>query len=375
MVYVATCGYLEPVVALLALGALYAAEKAGASLAAGWPLAAGLLAGSAAASKYHGLFFVLAAALMLLQPDGRRANLRRLALYAAAVLVAAGPSYLRIYGATGNPLFPFYPEHFGSSEWTEDSMLPRGAGRWLRVTTLLWDLTFRRDLVGWLPPYSPIFLLALPLVAWATLRWPDLRRPALVALAFVLISPTHGHYFSMIAGCWALVAAAGLARLSATAPERRKWLTAGAALLALGGPAYAFYRIDLLGLPPAGRAGRERLLAAQLPAYPAILFLEREAPAGTVFAAGPVLARMTAYYDGILLGDVNGLDSVARVERRAAELGSLGAALDEIGAGWLLVGREEPGWLALAGSDPRLDPVFADAGATVYRLAPIRLAP
>lgn len=368
-VYLATCGYLEPALGLLVLGALYAAEKAERTTAAFWPLAAGFLAGSAAATKYHGLFFLAATPLLMLRFEAgeRRADLRRLALYAVAALVAAGPSYARIYGFTGNPLFPFYAEIFGSGPWTEETMLPRGAERWQRVTTLLWDLSFRRDAVGWLPPYLPVFLLALPMALYALRRWPDLRRPAIVVLAFLVISPTHGHYFAAVASVWALLLATGLARLFARPPHRRA-LAAAALLLALGGPAYAFYRMNLLGPPPGDAAGRDRLLAAQLPLYPAILFLDREAPAGRVFAAGPVAARMTSYYDGTLLGDVNGVDSVARIGIRARELGSLAAALEEIGAGYALIDAQEKEWLELAGGDPGLEEVYRDAGAAVYRL-------
>lgn len=369
-VYLATCGYLEPALALLVLGALYAAERAGRGSAPGWPLAAGFLAGSAAATKYHGLFFLAAAALLMLGREGRRANARRLALYAAAALAAAGPSYARIYGLTGNPLFPFYTEIFGRGPWTEESLLPRGGERLERVTTLLWDISFRREAVGLLPPYSPIFLLALPMALYACWRWPDLRRLVAVALAFLLVSPTHGHYFVAVAGVWALVLATGLARLGATRPARRRLLAAAAALLALGGPAYAVYRIGLLGPPPADDKGRDRLLAAQLPAYEAILFLDREAGGAQVFAAGPVLARMTVYYDGILLGDVNGVDAVDRVAARARRPGGLAAALEEIGAGFALIDGQEAEWLELAERDPRLERVYRDAGASVYRLRP-----
>jgi hypothetical protein len=368
VVYLATCGYLEPILALLVLGALYAAEKGAASTAAGWPLAAGLLAGSAAASKYHGLFFAAATAALLLGPGGWRVNLRRLALFGAAALLAAGPSYARIWWHSGSPLFPFYPEIFGSGPWTEEILLPRGEERWPRVTTLIWDLIFRRDLVGRLPPYSPSFLLALPAAVWALWR-PELRRLALVVLCFLVIAPTHGHYFTIVAPIWALLLAAGLARLVGEGP-RRRWLAAAAIVVALGGPAYAIYRIGLLGPPPATAVGRDRLLAEQLPAYPAILFLNGEAGGQTVWAAGPVMARMTSYYGGILLGDVNGADSVGRIEKRAAELGSLGAAIEEVGAGWLLVESGEKGWQKLAEDDKRLERVFADPGAAVWRLRP-----
>lgn len=368
VVYLATCGYLEPILALLVLGALYAAEKGAAAESMAWPLAAGFLAGSAAASKYHGLFFVAAAAALLLGPGGWRANLRRLALFGGAVLVAAGPSYCRIFFHSGSPLFPFYPEIFGSGPWTEEALLPRGGERWKRVGTLIWDLIFRRELVGWLPPYSPVFLLALPAAFWALSR-PELRRLALVVFCFLLISPTHGHYFTIVAPLWALLLAAALARSIGEGP-RRRWLAAAAVVMAFGGPAYSIYRIGLLGPPPATAEGRERLLTEQLPAYPAIVFLNHEAPGQTVWAAGPAMARMTSYYGGILLGDVNGADSVDRVGRRALELGSLGAAIEEVGAGWLLVEGGEPAWQKLADADPRLEKVFPGDGATVWRLRP-----
>ena len=374
-VYLATCGYLEPPLALLVLGALYAAEKAPTPASQpAWPLAAGFLAGSAAAAKYHGLFFLAAAALLLLRradltagAPGYRRLARRLAHYGAAALVAALPCYARIYGWTGNPLFPFYSELFGSGPWTEETMLPRGEERWSRVLTLFWDLIFRRERVGLLPPYSPAFLLALPAGLFAAWRFEDLRPLFLAAFCFLLISPTHGHYFLTIAAIWALLLATTLHRLLA-GPARRRVLVGAAILLALGGPAYAFYRMRLLSPPPAGEAGRQRLLAAQLPAYEAILFLNREAPGEAVFAAGPELARMTVFLDGQLLGDVNGSESVQRVAERTAALGSLSAALEETGARLLLLGAGETAWLAAAAADPRLEKIFEDAGAAVYRL-------
>lgn len=370
VVYLATCGYLEPVLGLFILAAFYCAEKALTAASAGWAAAAGLFAGCAAAGKYHGLFFVAAIGAALLRREPWPANLRRLAIYGAVAALGAGPAYLRIYHLTGSPLFPFYPEIFGASPWTEESMLPRGGARWLRVLTLLWDLSFRREAVGWLPPYLPVFVAALPMAIYAAWRWPDLRRPALAILAFLLISPTHGHYFSMVAALWALIFSTGLVRLFAGTPGRRRWLLGAAALLALGGPAYAVYRMHLLGPPPTDPAGRDRLLEAQLPAYGAVVFLNREAGGATVFAAGAELARLTAYYDGILLGDVNGAESVDKVLRRAGELGGPAAAAEEIGAGWLLLGAGEKEWLALAAADPQLTQAYADAGAVVYRVRP-----
>jgi hypothetical protein len=96
--------------------------------------------------------------------------------------------------------------------------------------------------------------------------------------------------------------------------------------------------------------------------------LNREAPGEPVFAAGPELARLTVFLDGKLLGDVNGTESVQRVAERTAELGSLAAALEETGARLLLLGAGETAWLAAAAADPRLESIFEDGGAAVYRL-------
>lgn len=380
VVYLATCGYLEPVLALFVTGALYAAEKSRENAEVGelhelyWALAAGFLAGSAAASKYHGLFFLAMAPLFLLRRESWPARLRRLSLFALAGLFAAGPSYARIVALTGNPLFPFYPEFFGSGPFTEESLMPRGGQRLERVTTLMWDLVFRRELVGHLPPYTPFFLLALP-AAFLALRKrregePELWRPALVALLFLLISPTHGHYFSTIAPCWALVLAGMAAPLWREAPSRRRLVVAASLLIVLGGPAYAVYRIGQLGLPPTSAEERSQFLAQQLPLYRAIATLNREAPGETVFAAGPLTARMTSYLDGILLGDINGVDSVVRVAIRSQELGSVAAALAEIDSGWLLLDVDGELFLRLAQQDDHLELFYQDPHATIFRVRP-----
>lgn len=381
VVYLATCGYLEPVLALFISGALYAAEKSRENAEVGgryelfWALAAGFLVGSAAASKYHGLFFLAMTPLFLLRQEAWPARSRRLAFFALAALLAAGPSFARILVFTGNPLFPFYTEIFGSGPWTEESLMPRGGQRLVRVSTLLWDLVFRRELAGHLPPYAPLFLLALP-AAFLALRKPgegrpDVRRPALVALLFLLISPTHGHYFSTIAPCWALVLAVVASPLWRHEPQgslRRRLFLGLSLLVALGGPVYAVYRIDKLGLPPTGEEARGQFLASQLPLYRAIEKLNQEAPGETVFAAGPLAARMTSYLEGTLLGDINGVDSVVRVGIRAQELGSVAAALDEIGSRWLLLDDDGGLFLRLAGQDARLELFYQDRHATIFRV-------
>jgi len=368
-VYLASCGYLEPVLALFVLGALYAAEQSEHNGRASWAGLAGLLAGSAAACKYIGLFFLPIALLWLLRRVSWRSQWRQVGSYIGAALLAAGPTYARIVALTGNPLFPFYSNIFGTSSYTEEQMFPRGFGRLRGVATLFWDLIFRRDAVGHLPHYSPAFLLALP-CAFLALRSEALRRPALTALLFLLLAPIHGHYFLSIAPIWALLTGVLLARWVGTEPSlRRRVFGAATVVLALGGPLYAIYRVERLGLPPASEEGRQALLREQLPLYPAFTFLNRQIPLPKVFAAGPMVARMTYYYRGRLFGDVNGNESVPQVAARTAQLGGLAEALREIPAEMILIEKDQRQWLDSAEEDAAdLELVYEDDAARVYRV-------
>ena len=73
---------------------------------------------------------------------------------------------------------------------------------------------------------------------------------------------------------------------------------------------------------------------------------------------------------GPLLGDHNGPVSHARMQARVASRHGVAAALEEIGAGYLLVREDGSVWTQWARGDPRLVPVFADAHARVYRVSP-----
>ncbi len=138
--YLAATGYVEPLLALLGGASLYAADRvrgmARDRIDTTWLVAAGgLLAGSAASVKYHGLYFVLAAAILMLWTAARHASrrtiLRDLVVYGVAATAAMLPCYGRLLAETGNPVFPFYPELFGENPWGLPVMMgPSGAERW-----------------------------------------------------------------------------------------------------------------------------------------------------------------------------------------------------------------------------------------------------
>jgi hypothetical protein len=380
VVYLAVCGYVEPVLALFAVAAAYCALRAraeGTSAAAlAWAAAAGGLAGSAAGVKYLGLFFLPMAALPLLRRE-KRATLRLLAPYAAAVALAALPSYLRIMAqGGGSPLFPFYSTVFGSSPWDAHEMLgAQGLDRLAGAATRLWDITFRRAEVGGLPPFSPAFGLALPLVLAAAIYRPGLRWALAVGLLYLAVTPSNAHYFLGIAPlfCWAIGGALAWATQQAPRVHRSltsltSSLTLVAWLLAGMGAAYGLFHLHRLGPVPTTDSARERLLAEQIPHYGAVAFVNHSAPGAIVY--GVQAERMVAYAQGPFLGDHNGPASFARVAARAARLGSLARALDEHGVEILLVNQEARDWLAWARADRRLREIYRDAYAVVYRVEP-----
>lgn len=363
--YLATTGYVEPLLALFICASLYAADRASVAGDARWLVAAGVLVGSAASVKYLGLYFVPAAAILIVRRAPWRALLRDLAIYGLAAIAALLPSYGRLVVQTGNPIFPFFPELFGANPWADEALLgPRGTTRWLLVLTRLWDITFRRQPVGGLPPFSPAFLFALPILVIGAWRHPRFRRPLLVAFGYLLAAPAHAHYLFAIAPLWSALAGASTA-MWLRARSSASVLIAVAVILAGGGEGYAIYRLYRLGPPPVTSEGRERVLTAQRPLYPAIAWLNRTAGPVTFYAVHAEL--MVDYASGTMLGDFFGPASFARMEARIRSTGSVAAALDAVGASYLLVPEQDEFWNGQASRDPQLTRVYADGQATLYR--------
>jgi hypothetical protein len=368
-VYLGATGYVDPMLGLFGLASLYAAERARRRMDMAWLVAAGALAGSAAGVKYLGLFFVPAAAILVMQSGARLSTGRALAWYASAATVALAPAYGRLIAMTGNPVFPFYPGIFGSNAWDAPAYLGRqGAERLAAVATYLWDMTFRRHAAGGLPFWSPAFAFGVPVAVLGAWRDRTLRRLLLLAVAYLLLAPVHSHYFFGIAPVWCVIIGAAAWRLPGPPSIRQPVLLATALVVALGGAAYTMYRVHKLGLPPATPDGRERLLARELPLFPAISYLNRTA--GPVVVYGVNAERMVDYAAGTLLGDHGGPASYTRVADRARAMDSIASALDEIEASYLLVPSASPWWTGQAAVDPRLERVYADEDAVVYRVAP-----
>ncbi|MFL6289906.1 MAG: glycosyltransferase family 39 protein, partial [Thermoanaerobaculia bacterium] len=368
VVYLAGTAYVEPLLTLFITAAVYALERWRDSQETAWLALAALFAGSAAGVKYLGLFFVGAVFLAALPAAVRGRRWRDLAIAAAVALAVLAPTYGRILSYTGNPLFPFYPEVFGSGLWDPQS----GPSRTLEVRVveylrIPWAVLFDRRSVGWQPPYSPAYLLAAPLLAVGFVRDPRVRRFLGFALGYSLlfpILPPDSRYLAVVLPLVSLALAVSLTRW------RLRMLPAVAALLFLPGWLYALYGIHREGPLPASPGEREAYLRKELPAYAAVQHLD--GLRGSHYVAYGLFAENMVYHaDGTLLGDWNGPASYRRVLPTRRDPEAFHRRLRDLGAGYLLLPRDRnpplpdrPAWRR------RFHRIYSDGKAEVYELSP-----
>ncbi len=321
-----------------------------------------------------------------------------MALFTLVGCAVLAPWYGRIYAWTGNPFFPFFPQVFGGGPWAPlrfRSFLvhPNGAGaapavplaevlgaRLIALVRLPWDVAFERARYNGEPPFSPLFVAALPLALLAAFRdGRDGRQRRLLGLAalyaFVCLGlPPDSRYLVPALPLVSLAAAGALLSLLDGLGNRQRPVPRQAAVALcvacfLPGWLYPFYRARLQGAPPLTRAGREAYLARRQPLYPAVAFLNRTR--GSAYALWAYHAENMAYYArGRFEGDWIGL---ARFDRMLGGLRGpedFHARLRGVGADHLL----------LPSADPRVPlpedaafrrwftPVYADPYARVYRL-------
>jgi Dolichyl-phosphate-mannose-protein mannosyltransferase len=375
VVHLAGTAYIEPGLTLFVAASLFALDRWRETQERGW-LALGALFGATAADvKYLGLYFLGAAALTVLAAGGRSrsapARLRDGLLFAAVVLLFLLPWYLRIYLHTGNPLFPYLTRVFGGSLWQSlprrglPEGLPERLARWVRLP---WDLVFARARYNQQPPFSPVCLAAVPLLAFGALRNGRVRWLLGIAAVYSLIFtwlPTDSRYLVPLLPLVsvAIVGSLATARLRLARPI----LACLCVVCLLPGWLYAIYRIERQGRPPVTAITREAYLARRLPLYPAIAWLNRTRGSGYCLY-GLHAENMTYFAGGRFVGDWVGLGSFDRVLGGTRDAETLHRKLRGLGVTHLLV----PERVRLPFPEVELrrgfQLVYRDANARLYAL-------
>lgn len=355
--HLAGTDYVEPLLALFVTGALFSAWAFRESGERSWLLLAAVFAGSAAGVKYLGLFF---AAAVFVDLAFARRKVSAPFLFAFLSFLVLAPTHIRIAAHTGNPIFPFLPGLFGSSAWDpvvlkpmSDSLAPETLVRFVRLP---WDVIFHRSAVGHQPPFSPFYLLGLPLLLAGAFRDSQVRRllaMPLVWAALFLLLPPDSRYLVPILPPLSL-ALAGSLRI-----EKRSLIAAACALAFLPGWLYAGYRIVKQGPLPTTAEERDLYLTRKLPLYPAIRHLDRISNVAYAFHA----EHMKYFYEGDLYGDWIGPLSYHRLLPLVERPALLHRELKKLGATHLLMSKtpgavRPPGtpewqrWFRLVYDDP-----------------------
>ncbi|HJQ38275.1 MAG TPA: hypothetical protein VKB93_14150, partial [Thermoanaerobaculia bacterium] len=254
-VYLGANGYIDMTLTMsvtLAFGAWLLWRSTGASM---WIALTGAFAGMAAATKYHGLFFVLAFVVAI--------PWRKLWLYATPAALFAVPWYARIAYETGNPVFPFFGRIFGRSEWRP--YVERNPAELLAIPTDPLIAAVRRaylePLAHGTPPFSPWLALLLPLAIAAAVLERRLRFPLAVSAVWILLmTPLDWRFMLPVIPLLCAAIALILERLV-------PWRAFALALLAPGF-LWGTILIAKYGLP----RSRDAFLARRIPVYRALQF-------------------------------------------------------------------------------------------------------
>jgi 4-amino-4-deoxy-L-arabinose transferase-like glycosyltransferase len=391
--YLAGNAYLEAGLTLFITAALYATRRWRGTGERRWLVIAAVFAATAADSKYLGLFVlgVIGLTVVLGRQPARtpRERWARVLLFSAVATLVLAPWYGRIYAMTGNPLFPFFPQTFGAGAWAPirfHSFLappqrPDGGAtsgregfigsRLIDLVRLPYDLVFARAKYNGQPPFSPLYLAALPLALLAAWRDPRQRRllgfPAAYAFACLAL-PADARYLVPALPLVSLAAAGALLPLLG---RRRSLIAALCAGCFLPGWLYALYGIHRQGALPLTAGRREAYLARWQPCYPAVSYLNRTH--GGDYAVWALHAENMAYYaQGRFMGDWIGLARFDRMLSGLRDPGDLHDRVRRLGAGYLLLPRQRETVILPFPEDADFqrwfEPVYADPYASVYRL-------
>ena len=351
------CGsvaYVDISLALFATTAAYAFSNWIDSRREHWLILSGSFCGFAASTKYPGLFFVLVFGLLTIYVAFRARKYASIFRFAAVVFVLAGPWYIRNFYYTHNPLFPFFPQLFGSRYWSfEDvqgllaDLRLYGVGHSpLALLMLPWSLTFHPDLFFREGFYLPkVYLLGLPIVIVFAIRGVKIRRVVAYLVAFVLFlafSSQILRYLFHALPALSVATAASLDSLLGWIPFAQKlrnhWAVVAAIFVVLfyGGWQYSVTLWLKNGPIPTSQEQRDNYLANRLASYPAYKLLNNAK--GSNYSLYALDDENMAYFaDGLRMGDWFGPARYPRILGQLTNGQVLHNELKSMGAEYFLV--------------------------------------
>jgi hypothetical protein len=249
----------------------------------------------------------------------------------------------------------------------------------VRAVGIPWDLVFRRGTYGGLPPASPVYLAAIPVIFMGAMRDARIRRwladwlpiVAVYALACSWL-PRDSRYLVPVLALVSLVAVGSIAACAGRWRSSRPfaWMLCLACLAP--GWLYGFFWMSRNGPVPVTPPQREAFLARKIPCYSAIAWLNRTQ--GNRYTVWVFRDEQATYFaDGRFLGDVAGLASYQRVITASPSPEAFHRELHRLGADHLLLptafATELP-YPEDAAFRRWFQPVYQDAGALLFALAP-----
>jgi 4-amino-4-deoxy-L-arabinose transferase-like glycosyltransferase len=394
VIYLAGTAYVEPGLVLFTTAAFYAATRWREGGGPGWLTLAAIFSCAAADTKYLGLYalgLVAVVAVAAPLPGPPVSRWRRLGRVTLVCAIVAVPWYGRIVAATGNPVFPYLPQLFGASPWTPPRShavdpLALAGDVAVRLLRLPWDAVFARSRLGGYPPYSPVFLLAMPALVAGALARRRVRALLLAAAGYtvVILAVLPDARYLLVAlplvclavgDCLAwplawlasrrpfahLASPVPFSGLAGRRPPDEGLVNARAALLALAiflpGWGYSLFSLYRLGPVPVTPAEREAFLARKLPLFSSIRYLDRAC--GSAYTLYAIHAENMVYLAaGRFLGDLTGPAAYRLVIPADGDAEVLYRRLRSLGADHLLTVE----------GDPALPPIFTAAFDRLFRL-------
>lgn len=294
-----------------------------------WLTLSAVFCGFAAGTKYPGLFFPALMGLVTVYLAVRERRYSYPLRFAAVSLAVAAPWYIRNYYYTRNPVFPFLPKIFGYSFWSPEDvagltldMARLGLGRSFRALFLVpWHLMFDQNIFLAESKLSPLYVVAVPVIAVLAIKDTRLRKILLFGLSFILfwfLSAQVLRFLLPALPPLSVAVAAAIDSLLAWVPFTRKWrgslavVTAIVFVLAYQGWRDSVDLWDVNGRIPVSREQRDGYLTPRLPSYPAhILLNDLKGASYTLYSVQD--ENMAYFVDGVYKGDYFGPARYSRI--------------------------------------------------------------